>query len=473
MAARKACASVAWMPSSARDRLLLGCAAGLWAAGVAAWWLVPPSVSPVGLGIGALVAIWLSAAGLGTAAWCLGQRPASAESPLIAPLALAASAPLSAVPILAWSDPWIAGPGLTFAALALLPLGATLAGRITGVGSAPRIKSITASCVAGAIVVGWVTAVLTNPQDLTSQAMGRPSVGLTLRSILLAVAVALPAAMAASSALRDPRAGMRVQTRILTALGLGAAGVIPVVTGIALITPVWQVLAGPLLAAASMAVILARVAIRPLAREAGSAMVQRDLVVAASEAERNRLASALHDGPLGDVALLVQRLDAAGDVDNAAIARSIATDLRSIGNDLQLPILEDLGAGPALEWLVERLSRRAGAEVLLELETHTRPPAQVELAVYRIAQEALLNAIKHGRPPVTVRYASQPDSVSLSVDDVGPGLDREAPARAQREGRLGLVSMNQRAEAVGARLVLTARATGGTRVALDWKPATG
>ncbi|MDQ3554477.1 MAG: hypothetical protein M3395_08720 [Chloroflexota bacterium] len=464
------------MSPSTRDRFLLACAGGLFLAGLLAWWLSPSGGTQVGLGIGSLLAIWLSAAGLAAAVWHLGQQPASRES-YVASLALAATAPLSAVPLLAWPGPLVVGAGLTLAALASLPLGVALSRRIGEAGLSKRVAWVVATCVLGAVVVGWITAG-TTATDLAAQAMdrasiGRPSAGLALRSALLTFALALPAGIAAWWVLREAEAGMSAQSRILVALGLAAAGAVPVVTGIALLTPVWQVFAVPLFAAAAMAVILARFAIGPLARAAGSAMVQRDLVVAASESERARLASALHDGPLGDVTLLVQRLDQAGDVDNAAIARSIATDLRSIGNELQLPILEDLGAGPALEWLVNRLSHRSGAEVGLELQTGARPPAQVELAVYRIAQEALLNALKHGRAPFTVRYAARPDLVSLSVHDAGPGLDRAAPARAQREGRLGLLSMAQRAESIGARLVMAAPPSGGTHVELEWTPAPG
>lgn len=455
-----------------RDRTLLACAGGLFVAGLLAWWLLPAGGRPVGLGIGSLLAIWLSAAGLIAAVWHLGQQPASKES-YVAPLALAATAPLSAVPFLAWPHPLPAAVGLTVAAVASLPLGLVLSVRIAEAELSKRVAWTVVTCVSSAVVVGWITAGTTTAADLAAQAMGAPSAGLAARSGLLTFALAMPAGMAAWSVLREAEAGMSTQARILVALGLTTAGTVPIVTGIALLTPVWQIFAVPLFAAAAMAIVLARVAIGPLARAAGSAIVQRDLVVAAAEAERARLASALHDGPLGDITLLVQRLDQSGDVDNAAIARSIATDLRSIGNELQLPILEDLGAGPALEWLVDRLSWRSGAEVELEMHTRARPPAQVELAIYRIAQEALVNAIKHGRPPVRIRYDARPDLVSLSVHDAGSGLDRAAPARAQREGRLGLLSMSQRAESIGARLVMAASPGGGTHVELEWTPAAG
>jgi len=85
-----------------------------------------------------------------------------------------------------------------------------------------------------------------------------------------------------------------------------------------------------------------------------------------------------------------------------------------------------------------------------------------------VAQEALVNALKHGAAPITVRYRATLDGVALSVDDSGPGLHPEATVRAEREGRLGLSSMRQRAEAIGARLTLGVRPGGGTHVGLEW-----
>ena len=85
-----------------------------------------------------------------------------------------------------------------------------------------------------------------------------------------------------------------------------------------------------------LAVLLAatRFTVRPLLRVATRAQLQRDLVVAAMEAERARLAADLHDDALQDLTLLVRRLDAAGDEEGAAQARA---DRRSTARDLRRP----------------------------------------------------------------------------------------------------------------------------------------
>jgi signal transduction histidine kinase len=212
-------------------------------------------------------------------------------------------------------------------------------------------------------------------------------------------------------------------------------------------------------------------ALNPLIGIARRTELQRDVAVAAAETERARLAADLHDDALQQLTMLVRTLDEGGHSKEADEAREIATKLRSVVGDLRLPILDDLGAGAALEWLVERVEPLAGGPVKLERSDETRPPANVELAVFRVAQEALTNAIKHGRPPIAVRYDVRTDGrVTLAIDDAGEGIGSDAADEAPREGHFGLVNMQQRAEQIGALLDVRRWPAGGTRVALEWRP---
>ncbi len=215
--------------------------------------------------------------------------------------------------------------------------------------------------------------------------------------------------------------------------------------------------------------VVTRLSLWPLMRLATRVTLQRDLVVAATEAERARIAADVHDDALQDLTLLVRRLDAAGDKDNATAAREVAERLRAICGDLRLPVLDDLGVGPALEWLCARQGEAAGSITLDRLAEESRLPADVELAVFRVAQEALSNAIRHGAPPIAVSYRAAADSVELKVDDSGPGLADGAAGLAEQTGHLGLLNMTQRAEALGASLTIGRRPGGGTRVSLVWR----
>ena len=220
-----------------------------------------------------------------------------------------------------------------------------------------------------------------------------------------------------------------------------------------------------------LAIVLAagRFTIRPLARLATRATLQRDLVVAATEAERARVAADIHDDALQELTLLVHRLDAAGDIEGADIARTVSDRLRAICGDLRLPILDDLGVGPALDWLVLRIERLAGGEVRLERTDGTRPPSGCRAGLLP------------GRPggPVECREARQ-SADRRPVRDFGRRslvVDRRRRSRdrarrrdsVERSGHFGLLNMQQRAEAIGAILDIRRWPSGGTHVALDWR----
>lgn len=256
---------------------------------------------------------------------------------------------------------------------------------------------------------------------------------------------------------------------VVPALEVGVLGLTPAISVVTLYgTSLSLTAAVPVIAWILVVLAAHYLAVRPLARSASVATSQRDIVVAAMEAERSRIAADIHDDALQELTLLGWRLDAAGDKEGAATAREVGDRLRAICGDLRLPILDDLGTGPALEWLVERIERLAGGEVRLERGDQIRPPADVELAFFRVAQEALSNAVRHGRPPIVVRYWTSPSGASLSIDDAGGGFD---PGRADdaEGGHFGLLNMRQRAEQIGALLDVRRWPSGGTQVALEWR----
>jgi signal transduction histidine kinase len=461
------------MSPARRDQLWMAAAAVLWLLGLAGWWRLPLTARSAGHIDLPILALWLSAGGLvaGTM-WLVTHAPGEGWSPLVASLTLAATAPLSVVPLIMTGN---VGPAsrvaLALAAVCVLPLAWYLGGRV----ARPKWRLLARAASLLCVVLGILAIDL-----ITRTRFGsyldfpylHPLTPWGIRWLLVGAATLIPGLLASVGLMGAPGEGRERERAIVGAAVLAGAGALPVVTGAALWHWSWPAIIVPMAASLVMAAVLAWIVIGPLARSAGSLAVQRDLVAAASDRERLRLAAALHDGALSDVAVLVQRLDGAGDEANAALARTIADELRDIGNDLRLPVLDDLGVGAALEWLVARTSTPA-APVRLEVEETERPPFQVEAVVYRIAQEALLNATRHAAPPMSVRYASQGDRVQLEVLDSGSGIEPDAPQRALLEGRLGLLMMRQRAAAIGARLSLEAGAHGGTLVELTWPaPAT-
>lgn len=400
-------------------------------------------------------------------AWLLTSGRAGASlRDLGLPLATATATPFLLRPLEStWSPPALAPLGALLP-MAMLPLAAALIARIDDRQDRGIAIAATAACAFGAALIGGTRAATGDLWGSSSLPIWLLTGGITAIPGILATGPLLPGARRPSPAVAAAGSEASASGRVLQSTELAVVGATPFA---ALATSSAPYLFPFALWVAAVA-LAGRFTVRPLARLASRAQLQRDLVVAATEAERARVAADIHDDALQELTLLVRRLDAAGDTEGAEIARTVSDRLRAICGDLRLPILDDLGVGPALDWLVLRIERLAGGEVRLERADGTRPPPDVELAFFRVAQEALANAVKHGRPPIVVRYRATEAGASLSIDDAGPGIAADAGERAERDGRFGLLNMHQRAEGIGAILDIRRWPGGGTHVQLEWRP---
>jgi len=201
----------------------------------------------------------------------------------------------------------------------------------------------------------------------------------------------------------------------------------------------------------------------------------------ASEQERRRWARELHDETLQELAGLkvllsgARRSDEPGRLDTAVdqavdlIATGIA-NLRALISDLRPAALDELGAGPAIEALVERVRAQTGLDIALELDlayeqgrASSRHAAELETTIYRIVQEALTNVSKHAAAAhVTLRIADpevEPGRMEVEISDDGAGFDPEHRA----EG-FGLVGMHERLALLNGELTISSAPGNGTRL---------
>ena len=388
--------------------------------------------------------------------WLISGRAGPSLQGIGFPLAAATATPLFVLTLNASaSPPQIMLEGLLTVA-AMIPLGLALTERVDDrLDRRFALVSIAVCAIAASVLsVAYVV------DPLQRGVLG------AFRWIVTAAIPLVPGLIAAGPLDLKAVSARRGPGGLLRSTELALAGATPTFALVADRSPfVW-----PLVIWLGAIFIAGRFTVRPLARLATRATLQRDLVVAATEAERARLAADIHDDALQELTLLVRRLEASGDTEGAEIGRTVADRLRAICGDLRLPILDDLGVGPALDWLVLRIERLAGGEVRLERADDARHSPDVELAIFRVAQEALANAVKHGRPPIVVRYRSTPAGISLAIDDAGPGIADDAPDSAEKAGRFGLLNMAQRAEQIGAILDVKRWPGGGTHVALEWRP---
>jgi two-component system NarL family sensor kinase len=142
-------------------------------------------------------------------------------------------------------------------------------------------------------------------------------------------------------------------------------------------------------------------------------------------------------------------------------------EVERISRDLRPSVLDQLGLVAALRETTTGFANRTGVSLELALVRLTVPlPADTELTLYRILQEALRNIEAHSRARrVTVRLSKQGECIQLTIRDDGIGFNTaQRPALGRRNGRLGLLSMRERAAYVGGTLAVKSVRRAGTEV---------
>lgn len=200
-------------------------------------------------------------------------------------------------------------------------------------------------------------------------------------------------------------------------------------------------------------------------------------VVAAQEAERNRIARELHDDLAQTLLHLGRGLGAFRDLDGVppeivsraetlrTLSLSTLTLVRDFAHDLRPAALTDLGLAPALARAAAEHGARCGAEVDFSVEgVERRLSPDTEVAAFRIAQEAMRNVEKHaGASHLWVRLQFGSGTVRFSVEDDGVGIEA-APADGPGGDKLGIAGMRERAELEGGSVRIGPRPGGGTAV---------
>ena len=182
--------------------------------------------------------------------------------------------------------------------------------------------------------------------------------------------------------------------------------------------------------------------------------------------ERRRIARDLHDGLAQELAFIGRNLRSLDHDDetvarvNASAARALSESRRAI-DALTKPLDEPLEAIMAAA--TRETAEREGTSV----DVFVTPGIELDYkrrdALIRIACEATTNAARHGRARlVRVELTDGNDGVRLRVSDDGAGFDPDAVPR--RAGGLGLISMRERAHAVGASFDIVSRPGRGTTV---------
>jgi two-component system, NarL family, sensor kinase len=191
--------------------------------------------------------------------------------------------------------------------------------------------------------------------------------------------------------------------------------------------------------------------------------------IEAGERERVRLAAALHDDILQDLAGLAYTLepvdDAAPGQDPGAVLRQSIVKLRAITSDLYSAPVDADSLPAALDILAER-TRGRGISTVVHVDRELGLDEAQATACLRITREATMNIIKHAHATsVHLGMVRRGSAVKLSITDDGVSFDTGAPAAP---GHFGLRMMADVAESVGAQFAKRSSPAGGTRITVTF-----
>ncbi|MEG9432814.1 sensor histidine kinase [Terriglobus sp. ADX1] len=195
-------------------------------------------------------------------------------------------------------------------------------------------------------------------------------------------------------------------------------------------------------------------------------------LIHATEDERKRVASELHDDIGQRLSLVSAQLDSmviksGNEIESQPLREclqevdSLVTDVHDLSHQLHSSQVQHLGLDVALQNLCKRIAQRnnltielKGAEILPEMQQ------EVSLCFYRVAQEALNNIARHsGSDRVEINFCVAMARLTMIVRDFGHGFEA-----ARSPAGLGLVTMEERLKAISGTFSVSSKVGVGTTI---------
>jgi signal transduction histidine kinase/ligand-binding sensor domain-containing protein len=252
----------------------------------------------------------------------------------------------------------------------------------------------------------------------------------------------------------------------------------PATTELQVLPPFWRTWWFLTAAIAGVVLLLGtayRLRIRSMEREnAAQAEFSRRLLTQQEE-ERKRIATELHDS-LGQNLLVIKNRALLGiDGEHApqeqlqeisATASSAIEEVRRIAHNLRPVELDHLGLTKSIEVLLRRVS--SSSPILFSGQfddVDQLLPKEAEVNLFRIVQEWLSNVTRHSSATAAVvSLKRQPQGLRLRIQDNGTGFPN---ARKESREGIGLRSVAERVEMLGARYEILSAPGEGTAMTID------
>jgi two-component system NarL family sensor kinase len=191
-----------------------------------------------------------------------------------------------------------------------------------------------------------------------------------------------------------------------------------------------------------------------------------DYYISATEEERTRLASDLHDDVGTRLASL--RMSINENTDQSA-GTNLCTELddimqnvRAISHNIMPASIDLFGLGFTVTQLVESFRGKTTISFQLHIENIVEPDKKTSLAVYRILQELINNSLKHsGASVIEIHCADHHEKLRIQYSDNGRGF---SPSKSTG---LGLKSIENRARIINAELLWSASSNEGMSLEIN------
>lgn len=207
-------------------------------------------------------------------------------------------------------------------------------------------------------------------------------------------------------------------------------------------------------------------------------------IIEAQEAERQRLARDIHDGPAQSMANILLKSELcekllSRDIDKTRkelnelkeIARLTLKDIRKTIYDLRPMSLDDLGLIPTVQRYISNFMNDSNIDIQLKVIGQTKDiDSTIKIATFRVIQEALNNIKKHSKADrVTITIENLIDRINVLIIDNGVGFDSTTNFQKKCttiDSGFGIVSMRERAELIGGLFQIKSKPGQGTKVFL-------
>jgi signal transduction histidine kinase len=202
------------------------------------------------------------------------------------------------------------------------------------------------------------------------------------------------------------------------------------------------------------------------------------------EEARRKLARDLHDGPTQSISAIAMRLNylkmvvknkdlarAYSELEKLEeLARSTTQEVRTMLFAMRPVILETQGLLAALNQYAERLNTHGPFKMVINNKGYDNQlTKEAAGTIFAIIEEAVGNAKKHSQATeLRLNLTVKKNTLYVEIKDNGVGFDVEATKSTyDQRTSLGLINMDERAQAIGGHATLTSTLGKGTTVSIE------